>query len=292
MKNFILDSDQFGTKVQASEPTGKSKSEIRKDIFVGNAYPYAFRMKEEEYNKLKFLLQVELVKFQDHVKKNGDRYIIIFEGRDAAGKGSSIKRFTENLDPRRARVVALEKPNKKEKGQWYFQRYINHFPTEGEIVFFDRSWYNRAGVEKVMNFANKKEYDSFVSQVSPFEKLIVDDGIKLIKFYFSVGLQEQKQRFYKRENHPLKQWKLSPLDKVSQNKWEEYTEAKRMMFYHSHKNYSPWIIAKSDDKMRARLNAIRYLLSISKYKNKSSSKQMKIDPLVIASASEVYDIKK
>ena len=193
-------------------------------------YPYASKMSRKFYTKRKQVLQIELVKLQRWIKESGQKLVMVFEGRDAAGKGGTIKRFTEHLNPRGARVVALETPTESERGQWYFQRYIKHLPTAGEIVFFDRSWYNRAGVEKVMGFCDMQQYQTFIGEVSAFEKMLVDSGIKLIKFWFSVSREEQIRRFVARSKDPLKQWKLSPMDVASLGRWREYTEAKEWMF--------------------------------------------------------------
>ena len=223
-------------------------------------YPYKNLMSRKNYEKQKYDLQVELLKLQNWVKESGSRVIILFEGRDAAGKGGTIKRFMEHLNPRGARVVALEKPTEEERGQWFFQRYIKHLPTRGEIVLFDRSWYNRAGVEKVMGFCTEKEYNEFMVQAPEFEKNLVHSGIMLFKFWFSVTKEEQKRRFKERQNHPLKQWKLSPVDLASLGKWPEYTIAKEQMFFHTDTSDAPWIVIKSNCKKRARLNAMRYIL--------------------------------
>lgn len=260
-----------------------------KGSMVNDHYPYKSKMNRSNYEKRKRQLQVELVKMQNWVKKTGHRIVMIFEGRDAAGKGGTIKRFTEHLNPRNAKVVALEKPTEKEKGQWYFQRYIDHLPTEGEIVFFDRSWYNRAGVEKVMGFCTPGEYREFIGQVSSFEKMITDSGIILIKFWFSVSREEQIRRFISRTQDPLKQWKLSPMDVASLGRWDEYTEAKEAMFHHTDLPESPWMVIRSDDKKRARLNAMRYVLDRIDYENKDKSKIKPIDSHIIGSAQSIYE---
>ena len=244
-------------------------------------YPYKNKMSRKRYEAEKYFLQVELLKLQKWIKKTGERLIIIFEGRDAAGKGGTIKRFMEHLNPRGARTVALDKPTEVELGQWYFQRYISHLPTAGEIVLFDRSWYNRAGVEKVMGFCTEEQYHKFMRQVPILEKMLVEDGIHIIKFWFSVTQKEQKKRFYSRENDPLKQWKLSPMDKASMDKWEEYSHAKEEMFNQTDIDESPWIVIKSDCKKRARLNAIRYVLSQFDYEDKNSDKIGKPDSLIL-----------
>ncbi|UQN29757.1 polyphosphate kinase 2 [Brachybacterium kimchii] len=231
-------------------------------------YPYDTRMDRDEYELEKYRLQVELLKYQYWLEDNDQKSIIIFEGRDAAGKGGTIKRFTEHLNPRTARVVALNKPSDREKGQWYFQRYIQHLPTEGEMVLFDRSWYNRAGVERVMGFCTDEEYEGFMNQAPLFERMLVDSGIHLTKLWFSVSQREQRTRFAIRQLDPVRRWKLSPMDLESLDRWEAYTEAKEEMFRRTDKKYAPWTIIRSNDKKRARLNAMRYFLSQFEYEGK------------------------
>jgi len=226
-------------------------------------------------------LQVELLKLQNHVKDKGLKILMIFEGRDAAGKGGTIKRITEHLNPRGARVVALEKPSDTEKTQWYFQRYVKHLPSAGEIVLFDRSWYNRAMVEPVMGFCTEREHHKFLKDAPQFEKMILDDDIKIFKFYFSVSKEEQKRRFKERETDPLKQYKLSPVDKKSQGLWNEYSLAKFMMLSSTHTEIAPWTIIKSDDKKKARINAIKHILNFVDYPNKISSKEIVVDRNII-----------
>ncbi|MCV7576737.1 polyphosphate kinase 2 [Micrococcus luteus] len=244
-------------------------------------YPYETRMTREEYELEKYRLQIELLKLQYWGEDTGQRHIIVFEGRDAAGKGGTIKRFTEHLNPRTARVVALNKPSDRELGQWYFQRYIQHFPTAGEIVLFDRSWYNRAGVERVMGFATDEQYRRFMNQVPLFEKMLVDDGIHLTKFWFSVTQTEQRTRFAIRQIDPVRQWKLSPMDLESLDRWEAYTEAKEAMFLHTDTDHAPWISIRSNDKKRARLNAMRYFLSQFEYEGKDHEVVGTPDPLIV-----------
>ena len=256
--------------------------------FRENLYPYAFRMRNKEYNRQTLPLQVELVKLQNWIREAGERVIILFEGRDAAGKGGAIRRFMEHWNPRGARVVALDKPSGAERRQWYFQRYISQFPSAGEIVLFDRSWYNRAGVERVMGFSSESEYRLFIQQTPILEKMIVDSGIRIIKLYFSVGRQEQLRRFQRRANDPLKQWKVSPVDIRSIDKWEEYTEAKESMFLLTHTDSAPWTIIKSDDKKRARINAMRHVLHILDYEGKDTSVATAPDPSIVASAVDIY----
>jgi polyphosphate kinase 2 len=251
------------------------------------AYPYANLMARKTYEKQKYRLQVELLKLQAWVKETGQRVVILFEGRDAAGKGGTIKRFMEHLNPRGARVVALEKPSEVERGQWYFQRYIEHLPTRGEIVLFDRSWYNRAGVERVMGFCSQHDYEEFMRQAPEFERHLVRSGVHLFKFWFSVSRAEQRRRFKEREAHPLKQWKLSPIDMASLDKWDEYTRAKEQMFLHCDTADAPWTVIKSDCKKRARLNAMRYVLQRLPYKNKDAKAIGSVDTLLVGRASLV-----
>jgi polyphosphate kinase len=251
------------------------------------AYPYKNLMSRRNYERQKYRLQVELLKLQAWVKETGQRVVILFEGRDAAGKGGTIKRFMEHLNPRGARVVALEKPSDVERGQWYFQRYVQHLPTSGEIVLFDRSWYNRAGVERVMGFCTHAEYDEFLRQTPEFERQLVRSGVHLFKFWFSVSRAEQRRRFKERRAHPLKQWKLSPVDMASLDKWDDYTRAKEAMFLHCDTSDAPWTVIKSDCKKRARLNAMRYVLQRLPYGKKSPEAIGTVDTLLVGRASLV-----
>ena len=255
------------------------------DDWRSAVYPYKNRLSRKSYEKQKYHLQVELLKLQAWVRETGQRVVILFEGRDAAGKGGAIKRFMEHLNPRGARVVALEKPTEMERGQWYFQRYIQHLPSAGEIVLMDRSWYNRAGVERVMGFCNEDEYLAFMRQAPELERHLVNSGIHLIKFWFLVSRKEQRRRFKEREIHPLKQWKLSPIDLASLEKWDEYGKAKEAMFFHTDTSECPWIIVKSDCKKRARLNAMRYVLNKMDYKGKDLRNISQADPLIVGRAS-------
>lgn len=270
--------------------TGSLKDDELSDDWRNGGYPYKNRLSRKNYEKQKYHLQVELLKLQSWVRETGQKVVIIFEGRDAAGKGGTIKRFMEHLNPRGAKVVALEKPSEQELGQWYFQRYIQHLPTKGEFVFFDRSWYNRAGVERVMNFCTEEQYQTFMKQVPDFEKNLTDSGIHLIKFWFSVSRNEQRRRFAQREAHPLKQWKLSPIDKASLDKWSEYTLAKETMFYNTDTSESPWIVIKSDCKKRARLNAMRYVLNKLPYDKKDDKQVGSVDPLIVGRAGALYEL--
>lgn len=252
-------------------------------------YPYRNLMSRKAYEKQKYHLQVELLKLQAWIRSSKSKLVIIFEGRDAAGKGGTIKRFMEHLNPRGARVIALEKPSDVERGQWYFQRYVKHLPSDGEIVMFDRSWYNRAGVERVMGFCTDDEYTEFMRQTPEFERNLVRSGAHLIKFWFSVSRDEQKRRFKERKAHPLKQWKLSPVDLASLDKWEDYTRAKEAMFFHTDTHDAPWTVVKSDCKKRARLNAMRYVLHSLPYANKDLKRIGPIDPLLVGRANIVYE---
>jgi polyphosphate kinase len=252
-------------------------------------YPYRNLLSRKTYERQKYRLQVELLKLQAWVKDTGARVVILFEGRDAAGKGGTIKRFMEHLNPRGARVVALEKPSEVERGQWYFQRYVAHLPTAGEITLFDRSWYNRAGVERVMGFCTKAEYEEFMRQCPEFERNLVRSGIHLIKFWYSVSREEQRRRFKERRSHPLKHWKLSPVDLASLDKWDEYTKAKESMFFYTDTADSPWTVIKSDCKKRARLNAMRYVLHRLPYTNKDVEQIGLVDPLLVGRANVVFE---
>ncbi|MCK5110195.1 MAG: polyphosphate kinase 2 [Arcobacteraceae bacterium] len=234
-----------------------------------------------EYEKELTLLQIELLKLQNHVKDKGLKILMIFEGRDAAGKGGTIKRITEHLNPRGARVVALEKPSDKETSQWYFQRYSKHLPSAGEMVLFDRSWYNRSMVEPVMGFCTERQHHKFLKDAPEFEKMIADEGIKIFKFYFSVSKKEQGRRFKARETDPLKQYKLSPVDKESQKLWDEYTLAKFMMLSATHTESAPWTIVKSDNKKRARINCIKHVLNFVDYPHQISKEKIVTDNEII-----------
>jgi polyphosphate kinase 2 len=268
---------------------GLNPDDLLADDWRDGGYPYRHLMRRSTYEETKFHLQVELLKLQAWVKETGQRVVILFEGRDAAGKGGAIKRFMEHLNPRGARVVALEKPSEMERGQWYFQRYVQHLPTRGEIVLLDRSWYNRAGVERVMGFCSNEEYAEFMRQTPEFERHLVRSGVHLIKFWFSVSRKEQLRRFKERENHPLKQWKLSSVDLASLDKWEDYTRAKEGMFFDTDTADSPWTVIKSDCKKRARLNAMRYVLHKLPYNNKDIAQVGKLDPLIVGRAHVVYE---
>jgi polyphosphate kinase len=244
-------------------------------------YPYDKRLGRKDYEKSMRGLQIELLKLQRSVKATGRRLVIVFEGRDAAGKGGTIRRFTENLNPRGARVVALEKPTDRERTEWYLQRYVAHLPAAGEMVLFDRSWYNRAGVERVMGFCEPGECMEFLRETPEFERMLATDGIMLIKFWFSVSRSEQLSRFVKRQLDPVKRWKLSPIDVASLDKWEAYTEAKEAMFFFTDLADAPWTVVKSNDKRRARVEAMRYVLSNVPYQDKDVELVGRPDPLIV-----------
>ncbi|CRL16056.1 polyphosphate kinase 2 [Phaeobacter italicus] len=271
--------------VIATKPT-PSHEDIRRAFETGQ-YPYSRKMSRPAYEKEKALLQAELLKVQLWAQETGQKFVLLFEGRDAAGKGGTIKRFTEHLNPRLARVVALNKPTDEERGQWYFQRYINHLPTSGEMVLYDRSWYNRAGVERVMGFCEPNEYLEFMRQTPELERMLVRSGIRLYKYWFSVTQSEQGRRFKSRETDPLKQWKLSPIDKASLNKWDDYTEAKEAMFFYTDTADAPWTVIKSNCKKRARLNCMRHFLASLDYPGKDLQVAAAPDPLIVGQAHHV-----
>src|ERR671912_1533707 len=252
-------------------------------------YPYEERMPREEYEELKYLLQVELLKFQTWAVDTGTKHVLVFEGRDAAGKGGTIKRFMEHLNPRYARTVALGKPSDREQNQWYFQRYVQHLPTAGEIVMFDRSWYNRAGVERVMGYCTPAEYGEFVLQAPEFERMLVRSDIHLVKLWFSVSRGEQRTRFIIRQIDPVRQWKLSPTDLASLDRWHDYTAAKEAMFAHTDTEHAPWTVIKSNDKKRARLEAMRHVLSRLDYTGRVEDVVGHPDPLIVVPGASVLD---
>ena len=284
LMKVLLKQQQTRGRTERPSPDDELSPDWRK-----GGYPYKNLLSRKGYERQKYRLQVELLKLQSWVRETGQRVVILFEGRDAAGKGGTIKRFMENLNPRGARVVALEKPTEAERGQWYFQRYVEHLPTKGEIVLFDRSWYNRAGVERVMGFCEQQEYLEFMRQTPELERMLVRSGLHLIKFWFSVSRDEQRRRFKEREIHPLKQWKLSPIDMASLDKWEEYTKAKEAMFFYTDTADAPWTVIKSDCKKRARLNAMRYLLHAMPYAKKDLERVGPLDPLIVGRAHVVYE---
>lgn len=265
-----------------------SKPDVLKKLFRDNHFPYQNRLSLEHYYEAIYPLQIEMVKMQNWVKEAREKVVIIFEGRDAAGKGSTIRTMTEHLNPRGARVVALDKPSESEKEQWYFQRYVDHLPTGGEIIFFDRSWYNRAGVERVMEFCTEGEYWEFIEEVPNFERMLVRSGIRLFKIYLSIGSAEQARRFKDRETNPLKQWKLSAIDLVAQAKWDAYTQAKEQTFALTHKDYAPWTIIKAEDRLRTRLNTMRHLLNALPYTGKNVDVVDGADPLIVTASNHIY----
>jgi len=271
------------------EQGGLTHSVSLKISFENGDYPYPEKISSKGYEQQKLVLQAELLKVQAWVKESGQRVSALFEGRDAAGKGGTIKRFMEHLNPRAAHVVALEKPTEHERGQWYFQRYIEELPTRGEMVFFDRSWYNRAGVERVMGFCDSLEYLEFLRQCPLIERMLVNSGMILFKFWFSVSRTEQLRRFHARKTDPLKQWKLSPVDLKSLHRWDEYTDAKEAMFFHTDTADAPWTIVKSDDKKRARLECMRHFLHSLDYPGKDPEVACAPDPKVVVEPSDVFE---
>jgi polyphosphate kinase 2 len=264
-------------------PDGRPVDTWRED------YPYDERMSRREYEHTKRKLQIELLRLQSWVKATGQKIVLVFEGRDAAGKGGTIKRFTEHLNPRGASVVALEKPSQREETQWYFQRYVAHLPAAGEMVLFDRSWYNRAGVERVMGFCTDDEYEEFMRQAPEFERMLVRSGIHLIKFWFSVSKSEQRSRFMVRHLDPVRRWKLSPMDIASLEKWDAYTEAKESMFFYTDTDVAPWTVIKSNDKKRGRIGALRHVLSTLDYEGRDDSVVGTPDPLIVGRAADVFE---
>jgi len=286
--------------IDINNSTGKTKGK-KKIIFDLNvegpriawnedgSFPYQTKMDTVTYELEKHLLQIELLKVQSWIQDTKQRVVVVFEGRDAAGKGGTIKRFMEHLNPRGAKVVALEKPNARERNQWYFQRYIQHLPSKGEIVLFDRSWYNRAGVEKVMGFCDDHEHLEFLRQAPELERMLVNAGLIFYKYWFSVSREEQFRRFKSRQKDPLKQWKLSPVDMASLSKWHDYTEAKDVMFFHTDTRDAPWTVIKSDDKKRGRINCMRHFLSKLDYPDKDHDVVGKLDPLIAGSAKQIHE---
>lgn len=285
MDQQIVETGQTAYAKARKSPTADA-SAIRHAFETGK-YPYDSKISREAYEKEKAALQAELLKVQLWAKETGERFVLLFEGRDAAGKGGTIKRFMEHLNPRAARVVALEKPSDVERGQWFFQRYVQHLPTSGEMVLFDRSWYNRAGVERVMGFCAPNDYLEFMRQTPEFERMLTRSGIRLYRYWFSVTRSEQRRRFKARETDPLKQWKLSPIDLASLDKWEDYTEAKEAMFFYTDTADAPWTIIKSNDKKRARLACMRHFLATLDYPGKDLAVAEPPDPLIVGHAAHV-----
>jgi polyphosphate kinase len=270
-------------KAQLVGPDDKTVATFRED------YPYSRKLRRHPYEREKRALQIELLKLQRSVRSQQRRLVILFEGRDAAGKGGTIQRFTENLNPRGAHVVALDRPTEREQTEWYLQRYIAHLPAAGEIAMFDRSWYNRAGVERVMGFADSDEVMEFLREAPEFERMLARDGIVLIKFWFSVSRTEQLRRFVRRQLDPVKRWKLSPIDLASLDKWDDYTKAKESMFYYTDIADAPWTVVKSNDKKRARLEAMRHVLSRVPYEDKDETVVGVPDPLIVGPAPLLHE---
>lgn len=272
-EKYSLDADELDPEIEAR-------------ALSSGDYPYRDRMKEKTYLRELRLLQIELLKYQDASRTSGDRAILVFEGRDAAGKGGTIKRYMEHLNPRHAHVIALSKPTETERGQWYFQRYVNHFPTAGDMVLFDRSWYNRAGVERVMGFCGPGDVDEFFREAPEFEHMIVRAGTRLFKFWLTVGREEQLRRFHRRKSDPLKKWKLSPIDYASVGKWHEYTRANEAMLRNTHTEHAPWTVIRTNDKKRARLNCIRAFLGAVDYPDKDHEAVGEPDPEIVGAGAE------
>ena len=282
---------QLEAEFDAARANGRRRADPDLQLASGRKaldHPYRNRLSRKAYEAQNYYLQIELLKMWRWVKDSGERVVLLFEGRDAAGKGGTIKRPMEHLNPRGARVVALQKPNEFERGQWYFQRYIQHLPTHGEVVLFDRSWYNRAGVEHVMGFCTRDEYQEFLHQAPEFERQLVKSGIRLIKFWLSVSRVEQRKRFRQREIDPLKRWKLSPVDMASMSKWDDYTRAKVAMFEHTHTEHAPWVVINADCKGRARLNAMRFILNELPYGGKDAAVVGEVDPLLVGSPGTIH----
>jgi polyphosphate kinase len=280
---YTVRHDEHGSDPDLIDPGGNPIETWRVD------YPYGERMDRDQYESEKYALQIELLKFQDWAQATGTKHVILFEGRDAAGKGGTIKRFMEHLNPRAARVVALTKPSDTEAGQWYFHRYVAHLPTAGEMVLFDRSWYNRAGVERVMGFCNKEEYGQYLRHAPLFEEMLVESGISLTKLWFSVTQAEQRTRFAIRQIDPVRRWKLSPMDIESLDRWDDYTQAKEAMFLATDTEDAPWTAIKSNDKKRARINAMRFFLHQFDYEDKNTDVVYAPDPLLVQRGLNSFD---
>ncbi len=283
----VADTPAATKSKQTPQPIVPGRRNSPQNRFEQGKYPYSKKMSRREYEATKAKLQAELLKVQLWAQETGEKFVLLFEGRDAAGKGGTIKRFTEHLNPRQSRVVALAKPGDHEKGQWFFQRYIEHLPTSGEMVFYDRSWYNRAGVERVMGFCSPAEYLEFMRQAPELERMLVRSGIRMFKYWFSVTQDEQHARFDARKTDPLKRWKLSPIDQASLNKWDDYTEAKEAMFFYTDTADAPWTIIKSNDKKRARINCMMHFLHNIDYPEKDTGLVVAPDPLIVGSTSHV-----
>lgn len=292
-KTLIEEEPEFANLAELMEaknkPHGLSNQDTLEMGYERGIYPYRTRISVKDYEQEKLRLQAELLKVQKWVKESGQRIVVLFEGRDAAGKGGTIKRFMEHLNPRAAHVVALEKPSEREQGQWYFQRYVQKLPSKGEMALFDRSWYNRAGVEKVMQFCEPLDYLEFLRQCPNLERMLVNSGIILFKYWFSVSRTEQLRRFHRRKTDPLKQWKLSPIDLQSLGRWDDYTHAKESMFFYTDTADAPWTVVKSDDKKRARINCIRHFLHNLDYPDKDPKIACAPDNKIVLPAGEVFE---
>jgi polyphosphate kinase 2 len=267
----------------------KLPEEIKDKAFGSGGYPYDKKLKRKVYETELVALQLELLKLEDHIQKHGERLVVLFEGRDASGKGSCISRFLGRMNPRHARSIALSKPTEIERGEWYFQRYVCHLPTRGDIVLFDRSWYNRAGVERVMGFCTPEQTDAFLRDAPDFEALLIRDGIRLFKLFLVIGREMQLERFYERRHDPFKMWKITDIDLAAIKKWDEYSEAQREMFRFTNTTVSPWTVIRANDQRRARLEAIRVVLSAMNYAGKDEAAVGKIDPLIVGSGPEFFN---
>lgn len=290
-----IEADLVESAGAAAEDLTAAGENLASDVGDGMAawregYPYDSKISRKEYERDKRALQIELLKLQAWVKAEGIKIAILFEGRDAAGKGGAIKRFMEHLNPRGASIVALPVPSERERSQWYFQRYVSHLPAGGEIAFFDRSWYNRAGVERVMGYCTPEEYLEFMRSAPEFERMLVDSDLHLFKLWFSVSEREQAARFASRSHDPVKQWKLSPTDLASRDKWDAYTEAKEAMFFYTDTRHAPWTVIKSNDKKRARLEAMRFILSRFDYPNKDDSVVGKPDKRIVGKGKRIREV--
>lgn len=272
-------SDPLLQKFDLDDPTLAPR--IKDAAMQSGNYPYEKKLSRKTYEEELRVLQIELVKVQAWAQDSGARLVSVFEGRDAAGKGGTINAIRAYMNPRSARIAALPKPSERERGEWYFQRYIQHLPTSGETVLFDRSWYNRAGVEPVMGFCTPQQHKTFLQEAPKFEQMLVDEGVHLFKFWLNIGREMQMKRFHDRRHDPLKQWKLSPMDVASLDKWGDYTAKRNLMLKETHAVATPWSIVRSNDKRRARLNVIRHILSNLDYTGKDKRAIGEIDPLVL-----------
>jgi polyphosphate kinase len=261
---------------------------IEEKALSSGGYPYDEKIKGKVYKRRLVELQLELLKLQSHIQEKGERLVVVFEGRDASGKGSCISRFLARLNPRHARSVALSKPTEIERGEWYFQRYVSHFPTAGDIVLFDRSWYNRAGVERVMGFCTEEQASVFLRDAPEFEALLVRDGIRLFKFYLKIGREMQLQRFHERRHDPFKRWKITEIDLAAIDKWDAYSDAQQDIFRFTHTAIAPWTVILANDQRRARLEAIRTVLAEMSYDGKDESLVGKPDPLIVGEGSDFF----